>query len=351
MQNTLVDRILFHPTELCDACAPLSVVLTLRDSLDLGRGTMLAGVRHCPAVTKDFTAKLIWMSKTRLELNRPYLVRHTTQTVCGYVIRLLSKIDITSLEDHPGDTLLFNEIGTVEVETNKAIFCDPYFDNRVTGSFILIDPLSADTLAAGIIVETDPRVSTLDRGFRRAAILTTSNQVIGGLTVWLTGLSGSGKSSIARAVHTELLSQGIRAELLDSDDLRRTLNSDLGFSKRDRDENVRRIGFIATLLARNGIVALVSAISPYRSTREEVRQLTRAFLEVFVDAPLEICEQRDPKGLYKQARAGEIQGFTGIDDPYEKPLQPDVHCFTDKENLRLSTDKVLSAVLKYIDRI
>ena len=167
-----------------------------------------------------------------------------------------------------------------------------------------------------------------------------------GLIVWFTWLSGSGKSTICQSVFSELQAQGIAAEILDADELRQHICRDLGYSRADRDENVMRIGYVAKLLTRNRIVTLVAAISPYREARELVRQNTN-FLEVYVDAPLSVCEQRDVKGLYRKVRAGEIQGFTGIDDPYEPPLAPEIVCQTDYESIEQCTDKVITAIVSY----
>jgi adenylyl-sulfate kinase len=169
-----------------------------------------------------------------------------------------------------------------------------------------------------------------------------------GVTVWLTGLSGAGKSTISGAVCKELKARGMRAQVLDADSLRKNLSPDLGFTKEDRDENVRRIGFIADLLTRHDVIVLVAAISPYRKARDEVRRTIGNFVEVHVNAPLAICEQRDPKGHYKRARAGEIRGFTGIDDPYEDPLSPDILLNTHEESVQASTDKVLDVILRYV---
>jgi adenylylsulfate kinase len=162
-----------------------------------------------------------------------------------------------------------------------------------------------------------------------------------GVTLWFTGLSGAGKTTISQAVAEILLSQGLKLEILDGDVVRQNLTKDLGFSKLDRDENVRRIGFVAHLLTRNGVIVLVSAISPYRAVREEIRQKIGNFIEVYVNAPLAVCEARDVKGLYKRARSGDIKGFTGIDDPYEPPLNPDIECRTDRETLSESVAKIL----------
>jgi len=169
----------------------------------------------------------------------------------------------------------------------------------------------------------------------------TSSAPQKGVTVWFTGLSGAGKTTLAKAVYNELKQQGYKVELLDGDVVRQYLSKGLGFSKEDRDENIRRIGFVADLLTRNGVITLVAAISPYRATREEVRKQIGDFVEVYVNAPLEVCEERDVKGLYKKARVGEIKNFTGIDDPYEPPLNPEVECRTDQESIEESVQKVL----------
>ncbi|MGA3052702.1 MAG: adenylyl-sulfate kinase [Candidatus Korobacteraceae bacterium] len=166
-----------------------------------------------------------------------------------------------------------------------------------------------------------------------------------GLIVWFTGLSGAGKTTISEAVRTELLARHLRVEVLDGDAVRKDLSKDLGFTRAGRDENIRRIGYVAGLLARNGVIVLVSAISPYRAGREEIRRRFGRFVEVFVNAPLDVCVERDPKGLYKKARAGLLMNLTGVDDPYEPPISPEVECCTDRESVEDSVTKVLSAVL------
>jgi len=331
-----------YKREMRDAFAPMSVVVSLKEHIDLGRGDMLCDIKNPPQLTKRFHAQLIWMSTSRLRVNEPYLIKHTTQTACMTVVRLRHKIDIHSLDRLSAETLELNEIGEAEIETHKPIFCDAYCDNRSTGNFIVIDPVHNTTLAAGII--TQPKIEQRTDTELRTSFSGFSGED-SGLTVWLTGLSGAGKTTINEAVYTELLARGIRAEVLDGDIVRKHLSRELGFSRVERDENIRRIGFVAQLLTRNGVVALVSAISPYRGVREEIRAGVGNFLEVFVNAPLDVCERRDPKGLYKKVRAGEISGFTGVDDPYEPPLSPEVECRTDLENIKESVDKVLSAIL------
>jgi adenylyl-sulfate kinase len=179
-------------------------------------------------------------------------------------------------------------------------------------------------------------------------VLPTMNrdQATEGLIVWFTGLSGSGKTTLCQAVCTELMARGRAVEVLDGDVVRKHLSRDLGFSKYDRHENVRRIGFIAQLLAQHGVIVLVAAISPYRAVRNEIRCAVRNFIEVYVNAPLEVCEQRDPKGLYKKAREGHIPGFTGVTDPYEPPLSAEVQCYTERESIKTSKEKIVSAIFK-----
>jgi bifunctional enzyme CysN/CysC len=339
-----VSKIFNFTRDLREALAPMSVVVSLGEETDLGRGDMLCDSNRPPAKAKRLRAKLIWMSSTALQLEEPYLMKHTSQIACMSVVRLLHKIDIGTLQAVSGDSLTLNEIGEAEIETHKAIFCDPYSEDRATGSFVVIHPISNKTVAAGIIYQAYEQSSrTLASTF--SSVSRTSRQ---GLTVWATGLSGAGKTTICNAVHTELLARGLRVEVLDGDMVRQHLSRELGFSKADRDENVRRIGFVADLLTRNGIIALVSAISPYRSLREEIRGKIGRFLEVYVNAPLPVCEQRDPRGFYKSARTGTLRGFTGIDDPYEPPLAPEVECRTDIETKMESVDKVVSAILKTI---
>jgi bifunctional enzyme CysN/CysC len=341
-QRTRIKEILFHTQALERACASRSVVLTTTDHIDLGRGDMLVTPEQLPSLATKFTAHVVWMSAVPLRQNARYLVKHTTKLVCGTVSRIQNKIDISNFETLEADSLQFNEIGEVQIDLHSPIFCDPYRCNRTTGSLILIDPLTNDTVGAGMIVET---VSALGSGApdRSADGLHLANQQ--GLTIWFTGLSGSGKTTICQAVATELLARGLRVEVIDGDMIRNHLCKDLGFSKRDRDENIRRIAFIAQLLTRNGIVVLVSAISPYREARDEARRTIGDFMEVYVDANLAVCELRDPKELYRKARSGQIRGFTGVDDPYEPPLNAELLCNTELESVRESSLKVVEAAL------
>jgi adenylyl-sulfate kinase len=273
------------------------------------------------------------MSEVPLLAGRRFLLKHTSQSVCSEIRSVASRLDLADLNDQPAEELRLNDIGTVIVQTHRPIFCDAYGSNRNTGSFIFIDPVTNLTVGAGMI----------ETVFDEQAF-GAQPAVVNGATVWFTGLSSSGKSTLSLAVYERLWARGYRVELLDGDEVRMRLSRGLGFSKDDRDENVRRIGFVAEVLARQGVIALVSAISPYREARDEVRSRISNFLEVYVNAPLDVCEERDVKGLYRRARSGEIAQFTGINDPYEPPLRPDVECRTDLETAADCADKIVAAV-------
>jgi bifunctional enzyme CysN/CysC len=319
--------------DLQSAVAPMSVALRLDKHLDVGRGNMLVDPEAPPSVTCRIRARLVWMSETPLALFRPYLIKHTTRQFCAEVVKLVSKVDLETLEEQPASNLGLNEIGTVEIETHQPLFLDLYEQSRSTGNFILIDPITNQTLAGATIT-----------GALEGNLPSRTAPVYGrqrGLTVWFTGLASSGKTTLSRAVYQRLWAMGCKVEILDGDTIRQNLSRDLNFAREDRDENIRRIGFVAELLTRNGVIVLVAAISPYRALRDEVRRKIGNFVEVYVNAPLEVCEQRDVKGLYKRVRAGEISQFTGIDDPYEPPLEPELECYTDQEAISESVNRIL----------
>ena len=318
--------------ELSAAFAPSSVSLCLADHIDLGRGDILADSAQPPEEARAFRARMVWMSEKALALNRAYLFKHLSQTVYGEIEEVHSRLDVTTLTELPAHALQFNDIAMVKARTYRPLFCDRYAHNRKTGSFIVIDPDTNQTVGAGMIDAILQQPAT-----PRAA---DGN----GLTVWFTGLSSAGKSTLSREVYEQLVSKGHRVELLDGDEVRKHLSHGLGFSKEDRNENVRRIGFVAELLTRHGVITLVSAISPYRDVREEIRERIANFMEVYVNAPLSVCEGRDVKGLYRRARSGGLPRFTGIDDPYEEPLSPEVECRTDLEAIVDSVSKIVDAI-------
>jgi adenylyl-sulfate kinase len=265
--------------------------------------------------------------------------------LCARIIRLNYKIDINTLRQMDAQMLHANEVGSVEIELHAPIFCDSYDRGRTTGSFIVTHPLSNDTVAAGMIEQATPL--PMNESVYNCALRIPS-ACKRGFTVWFTGLSGAGKTTVSRLVRTELLALGLQVEVIDGDVIRKYLCQDLGFSKEDRDENIRRIAFIAHLLTRNGIVVLVSAISPYRHARDAARLVIGEFVEVYVNAPLNVCEAKDPKEMYKKARLGKIRAFTGVDDPYEPPLHPEVVCETEHESTRESTAKVMEYIQRYL---
>jgi bifunctional enzyme CysN/CysC len=347
-QTSRIEEISICAQSLDEAVPTQSVVLSLSDQIDLSRGDMLVDPQRPPFVDNRFIANVIWMSQSPLQTNLPFLIKHCTQTLCCCVLGILHRFDFEKMEEASAEKLCLNDLGRVEIQTHRQIFFDPYASNRSTGSFIIVDSSTNNTVGAGIIIGPSSAA-----GSSMSVANFPSNQTgqhPRGLTVWLTGLSGAGKTTIASTVCTELLARGLRVEMLDGDVIRKLFSSDLGFSRDDRNENIRRIGLIAELLTRNGAIVLVSAISPYREAREEIRGKICDFVEVYVNAPLDICEQRDVKGLYKKARAGKIAGFTGVDDPYEPPRSPEIECNTDQESVRASVDKVVSGILDFLGR-
>ncbi|MEV0293687.1 adenylyl-sulfate kinase [Nocardia sp. NPDC050710] len=314
-------------TPVAEAFPPQAVTIQLTDELDISRGDMICRPANRPQVDRDIDAMVCWFSEdTQLTPGATYTIRHTTRTATAEIRSLDYRLDVNTLHrDEHADALSLNEIGRVQLRTRQPLLFDPYRRNRSTGSFILVDESTNNTVAAGMI--TGPTLPSARVVWHSTAV-ERDERATRGLTVWLTGLSGSGKSTVAVELERRLVASGRPAFLLDGDNLRHGLNADLGFSAADRVENIRRVGEVARLFAEAGVVAVVSLISPYRADRDRVRDAHRTagipFVEVFVDTPLEICESRDPKGMYAKARAGEIRGFTGIDDPYEAPTDPDL---------------------------
>ena len=308
--------------ELTEAFAPSAVCVELEDDIDVGRGHMLARPNNRPLVGSEIDAMVCWLTDgTTLHVGDRYLVMHTTATTPATVLELDYRLDVNTLHRvTPTDTLALNEIGRIQIRTHSPLLFDPYRRNRVTGSFLLVDERSGATVAAGMITGPTPASTNVVWSTSR---IDRAQRATKGATIWITGLSASGKSTIAAELERLLVASGRPAYRLDGDNLRHGLNSDLGFSKADRAENVRRVGAVAELMADAGLITLACLISPYRSDRDAIRRSHEAaglpFYEVFVDTPIEECEKRDPKGMYARARAGEITGFTGVDDPYEIP--------------------------------
>ncbi|GAB2680631.1 adenylyl-sulfate kinase [Nocardia goodfellowii] len=314
-------------TPIAEAFPPQAVTLQLGHDIDISRGDLICRPANRPQLGRDIDAMVCWFAEdAQLTPGATYTVRHTTRAVTAEIRTLDYRLDVNTLHrDENPQTLSLNEIGRVQLRTRQPLLFDPYRRNRNTGSFILVDETTGNTVAAGMI--TGPTLPSARVVWHSTAV-GRDERATRGLTVWLTGLSGSGKSTVAVELERRLVAAGRPAFLLDGDNLRHGLNADLGFSAEDRVENIRRVGEVARLFAESGAVAVVSLISPYQADRDKARAAHEAagipFVEVFVDTPLEICESRDPKGMYAKARAGEIRGFTGIDAPYERPERPDL---------------------------
>ena len=322
-----VARVIAADGDVEEAGAGDAVTVTLADEVDAARGDVLAHPDARPEVADQFAAHLIWMSEEPLLPGRSYLLKSGARTTPATVTELRHRIDVNTLEKLAGKTLSFNEVGFCNLATTMPIAFDPYAENRETGGFILIDRATNETAAAGLIAHGLRRATNVHRqdlSVSREARARIKHQRPA--ILWFTGLSGAGKSVIANLVETRLHTRGAHTTLLDGDNMRHGLNKDLGFTAVDRVENIRRVGEVARLMTDAGLIVLCSFISPFRAERALVRELAAPgeFLEIFVDAPLATVIARDPKGLYKRALAGEIKNFTGVDQPYETPEQPDM---------------------------
>jgi len=297
-------------------------VLTLRDEIDASRGDVIAAAGDAPEISDQFAAHLLWLGEQQLLPGRPYWLRIGTRTVGAQVTEIKHKVDVNTQEELAAKSLELNEVGYCNLYLDQPVPFEAYADNRQLGAFILVDRQSNATVAAG----------TLEFALRRAGNIHWQHLEVDKAArarikhqaprcLWFTGLSGAGKSTIANLVEKRLLAMGHHTYLLDGDNVRHGLNKDLGFTAEDRVENIRRVAEVAKLMVDAGLIVLVSFISPFRAERRMARELFAEgeFLEVFVDTPLEVAEERDVKGLYAKARAGQLRNFTGIDSPYEVP--------------------------------
>lgn len=319
-----------------EAFPPMAVSISLADDIDISRGDMIARTNNQPRVTQEFDATVCWMADAAsLEPGRDYVIKHTTRTTRARVTALDYRLDVNTLHrDKTATALKLNELGRISLRTQVPLLLDEYTRNASTGSFILIDPNTNGTVAAGMVLRDVKAQKASPNTVRHQSLVTAADRASRGRTVWLTGLSGAGKSSVAMLVEQKLLEKGVPAYVLDGDNLRHGLNADLGFSMADRAENLRRLAHVAMLLADSGQTVLVPAISPLAEHREMARKVHAdagfEFFEVFCDTPLAECEARDPKGLYAKARAGELTHFTGIDSPYQRPKNPDLRLVPDR---------------------
>jgi bifunctional enzyme CysN/CysC len=322
-----VARLVTADGDLAESVAGQSVTVTLTDELDVSRGDVIAAAGDPPAVADAFDCRLVWMGEEQLVPGRPYLLKIGTRTVGVTVGRPRYRVDVDTGEHVAADTLALNEIGCCDIRLDRPVPFDPYTENRDMGGFIVIDRVTNATVAAGM----------LGRALRRAGDIHWQPVAVTGLArarqkgqraavAWFTGLSGAGKSTVADLVERRLHEQGFHTYLLDGDNVRHGLNSDLGFTDADRPENIRRVAHLARLMADAGLIVLASFISPFRAERRLARDLfgDGEFIEVHVDAPLAVAEARDHKGLYAKARRGELPNFTGVDSPYERPETPEL---------------------------
>jgi bifunctional enzyme CysN/CysC len=330
-QTGTVDRIVMADGDIATAVAPQSITITLREDLDVSRGDLICATDTRAETGQQFEASLVWMASEPLLRGRSYLLKIGTRTVGATVLPLRYKVNVHTLEHVAAESLQLNEIGVAELELDRPIAFDPYAHNRDTGGFILIDRLSHQTVGAGMLRFALRRSANVH--WQPVAVDKRARQRLGGHgsgVVWLTGLSGAGKSTLANLLEQRLHAAGKRTYLLDGDNVRHGLNKDLGFDAADRVENVRRVAEVARLMVDAGVIVITAFISPFRAERRMARALLQPgeFIEVFVDTPLALAEARDPKGLYRKARAGELRNFTGIDSPYEAPEQPELHIDT-----------------------
>ena len=347
---TTVERIVTFDGDL-DAAGPgRAVTVTTADPIDIGRGDILCSPDRPPERAREFTATLVWMSESELVAGRDYQLQQAGQRLRCRVTEPVRRLDVDTLTSAPAPAMRLNDIASVTLRTDAELMFDPYEQNRTCGSFILIDPGDNATVAAGMI-KAATRAAHIVPSAGRVSPQTRA-QLLGhsALTVWFTGLPGSGKSTLARAAEAELAAAGVYACVLDGDNLRFGLNADLGFSPEDRAENIRRAGEVAALLNRYGAVVLAAFISPYRQDRDRVRNLHPAggFMEVFVDAPLDVCEKRDPKGLYAKARAGAISDLTGVSAPYEAPPEAEMHVRTAETDVSEASVEIVAEVLRRV---
>lgn len=326
-KSSRVARIAGADGDLENAVAGQAVTLVLQDEIDIGHGDLLSGDESLPTAADQFTAHVIWMDSEAMLPERTYDMRLASGSATVQVTDLSYRVDVNSLERLAAKTLQRDEVGYCKLAADRAIAFDPYRENRTTGAFVLIDKLSNATVGVGFIDFALRRATNI--GWHDMKVDKDLRAGQGGqrpCILWFTGLSGAGKSTVADRLEQQLHARGKRTYLLDGDNVRHGLNKDLGFTDQDRVENIRRVAEVAKLMVDAGLIVLVSFISPFRSERRMARELVEAdeFLEVFVDTPLDICEARDPKGLYKKARAGQLKNFTGIDSDYEAPENADL---------------------------
>ncbi|MCG8447898.1 MAG: sulfate adenylyltransferase subunit CysN [Hyphomicrobiales bacterium] len=347
-QSSEIKRIVTADGDLEVAGPEQAVMLTLTDEIDISRGDVLSTASERPVVADQFQAELICLTDEPMFAGRQYTMRIGMQMLPATLTTIKYQLNVERLDHLATKQIELNEIGVCTLATAKPVAFDPYDENPATGSFILIDRFTNATVAAGMIEHPLRRATNIHRqshmvsAGERAALKGQKPAI-----VWFTGLSGSGKSTIANIVERRLFEAGRHSFLLDGDNMRHGLNQDLGFTEADRIENIRRVGEVAKLFTDAGVLTLCCFISPFKEEREMIREKVGegGFIEVFIDTPLEECIKRDPKGLYKKAIAGDIKNFTGIDSPYERPEAPELHLETDGEDADTLADRVIDELI------
>ena len=335
--------------ELQQASAGQSVTITLNDEIDVSRGDTIAVSTDPCAESDQFQSRILWMNDNPMIPGRQYIFKSNTQTTTLTLGKLKHRIDVNTLNHLPAKTLELNEIGVCNISLDKRIAFDPYEDNRTMGGFIVIDRLSNNTVGMGLIdfaLRRSENIHWQKMDVSKESRAEQKSQAA--KIIWFTGLSGSGKSSIANILEKKLQALGKHTITLDGDNMRHGLNRDLGFTAADRVENIRRVGEVAKLMVNSGLICITSFISPFESERKMARSLVseNEFIEVFIDTPLSVCEERDVKGLYAKARSGEIPNFTGISSPYESPEKPEIRIDTTKQSPEEAANQIIEFILE-----
>ncbi len=351
-RTSTVSRIVTLGSDLALAAAGQSVTITLADELDCSRGDLIAAAEDPPEIADQFEATIVWMADEALLPGRPYWLKLGTQFVTATIHGPKYQVNVNTLEHLAAKTLSLNAIGIANLSTDRPLVFEPYETSRELGGFILIDKISNATVAAGMLhfaLRRSSNVHWQALDIDRAAHARLKHQHP--RLLWFTGLSGAGKSSIANLVQKKLFALGKHSFLLDGDNIRHGLNKDLGFTDADRVENIRRIGEVARLMTDAGLIVLTAFISPFRAERRMVRGMTPPgeFIEIYVETSLAVAEQRDAKGLYKKARAGELKNFTGIDSPYEPPEHPEIRVNTETTSADQAAEEIVAYVLRTSD--
>ncbi len=348
-KSSIVKSILVGDNEVKTAFSGQAITITLNDEIDISRGDIIVNPASRPMVNNAFQAHIIWMNDNEMLVDKNYQFKSCNKIISGNIRKINHKININDFCHINTKNLSLNEVGMVDIELDQSLAFDSYNDNKTTGAFIMIDRLTNETVACGMII--DQIKSENNNLFWQKTSIDAEDHARQKsqkpIILWFTGLSGSGKSSIANIVEKKLYGLGKHSFILDGDNIRHGLSKDLDFSQNDRVENIRRISEVAKLMSDAGLIVLTSFISPFASDRQMAKKMLGIkYTEIFIDTPLAICQQRDPKGLYKKVKAGEIRNFTGIDSPYEKPINPDIHIKSHYANIEDCAD----LIIKYLHK-